>query len=64
MDKEQMRKERFEEILSYFKDTDVRTIDPILYKIRMSYPWLKDETVREYARSVMRVLEVKQKDGA
>lgn len=64
---EQSRKERIETIFNYFENKKVSIIDPILFKTRMLYPYLKNSTVKDYALVVMRMLESKRlevdKDG-
>lgn len=61
-DREQVRKERFEEIFKVVQEKQIRTFDSILCKVREMYPWLKEATIKEYAVSVMRVLEAKPKE--
>lgn len=57
----QIREERIMKLYNHFKDRNITTIDTILSKVHSDHPLLSERTTRDYARTVLRMIESKTK---
>ena len=52
---EDLRTERLNQLLMWAKDQDLYLYDDVLRKARKLYPFLKDKTVEDYAKTIIQI---------
>jgi len=55
----QVRYERIQKLIEYFKDKEAVNIDMIQFKARRLFPMLTKGTIKSYAETVLRILTTK-----